>query len=632
MSKIETARKKIRSKLDAIKAINNDPSVIDQLIDGAFEAQREDLPDVGGFMQKRITDLTSKVKGKTKNKKDIFGELIKTTEGFLGTDKQDDVNLKKKPLLKSKLKKYAKDSAHITLQDSRNIVMDSIKRTLFGGGGICGGNSQFNVDTAVISPKEFDFLNVLKLDPTSTSGQIMYESPLQNQGDIKFNRKLYEFFDSPNPYFFQTKDYNTLFRIQWDGDSQEYNIAGLQGLSGTTQVGDFLTNYYSSIEFPDIQHITKTAMLMTLQGDGGEPSSFNLGMNDLDRLLQKLFSLCGTPNKTNPVTADTTTQFEEDEEDIESYFDFDDVEGIDLDDENNRKRRVLKFRDCDNYEVPINSNHIEDFVFLLNTDKGLDNNIDDTLMKAAADASEQGSLGMDDLQISLTNLFILKLPKALVASVLSPKIFLPIVILYKQFQNVVLSAKEIMRKLAKLFSEMIRSLFWRFISEFWRFIKRDLLEFVRKIAKKIFKNKLKRWKGIILALITLLLAVLASGLDNCEAIFNIILTTITTALNAPIRLPIPGLLLVFADMLPGFSTDRAFMNVQERLTAMGVNTGPIFGEENKLNAILKGMIDGHSEEMDQNSFVKIALKPSIIPAGPGGAVISPLVTGVGKMF
>jgi hypothetical protein len=627
MSKIDTTRKKIRAKLDAIKAINNDPDMLDDI----FNSYKEDLPDIGGFMNKRITDITSKVKGKTKNKKDVFGELIKTAEGFLGTDKQDDTNLKKKPLIKGKLKKYAKESVHITLQDSKNIVLNSVKQTLFGGDGVCGGNSVFPSNTVSLSPKEFDFMNVLKLDPESMSGQIMYENQATNQGNVKFNRKLYETFDNPNPYYFQTKDYNTLFSVQWDSNSQEYNIAGLQGVTGQTQVGDFLTNYYNGIEYPDIEHVVKTAMLMTLQGDGGEPSSFNAGMNDLDRLLQKLFALCGSPPKKNPLKSDTSDQFNEDDEDISSYFDFDDVEGIDLDDEANRKRRVLKFRDCDNFEVPINSNHMEDFVFLLNS-KNLDQNIDDTLTKTASDASEQGGLGIDNLQLSLLNTFILQLPKALVSSVLSPKIFLPIVILYKQFQNVVLTAKEIMKKLAKLFVNMVKALFWRFLAEFWRFIKKDLLDFIKKIAKKIFKNKLKRWKGIILALIALLIKILTEQLESCEQIFNLILQTIQGALNAPIKLPIPGLLLVFSDLLPGYSSDRAFMNANERLTAMGVNMGPLYGSENKLNSIIKGIIDGHSEEMDANSFIKIALKPAVIPAGPTAAVISPLVTGVGKLF
>jgi hypothetical protein len=87
-----------------------------------------------------------------------------------------------------------------------------------------------------------------------------------------------------------------------------------------------------------------------------------------------------------------------------------------------------------------------------------------------------------------------------------------------------------------------------------------------------------------------------------------------------------------SERLPGFSTDRAYIDAIERLESSGVNMGPIYGSENKFLSVVKGIIESYSGEMDANSFVKIGLKPSIIPAGPGGAVISPLIEGVGKIF
>ena len=47
--------------------------------------------------------------------------------------------------------------------------------------------------------------------------------------------------------------------------------------------------------------------------------------------------------------------FDETDEYVEYYFDFDDVEGIDLDDEDSRYRRVLRFKDCYNFEIEIDS-------------------------------------------------------------------------------------------------------------------------------------------------------------------------------------------------------------------------------------------------------------------------------------
>ena len=64
--------------------------------------------------------------------------------------------------------------------------------------------------------------------------------------------------------------------------------------------------------------------------------------------------------------------------------------------------------------------------------------VNGTLNKVAADSFEQSdgsSITLGDFQLSINNLFILNLPKALIMSVISPKIFLPIVVVYKLFKS-----------------------------------------------------------------------------------------------------------------------------------------------------------------------------------------------------
>ena len=89
------------------------------------------------------------------------------------------------------------------------------------------------------------------------------------------------------------------------------------------------------------------------------------GFNDLNRLLAKLCAMCGNPK--NGKIPNATTEFNENDEDVQSYFDFDDVEGVDLDDEKDRLDKVLKFRDCNNFKIPINAtknkSHCIDFIF-----------------------------------------------------------------------------------------------------------------------------------------------------------------------------------------------------------------------------------------------------------------------------
>ena len=632
MAKTDKTRQKIRSTISAIKRINDDPK---SLVDNVYDAHKDDLESVDGLVKKGINSFTSKLKGRTENKKDIFGEIVETAEGFLGTDKEDPINPKKKPLIKSKILKYSKQSVHKTLQVSKQIVLDNVQKILFGGlggQGICDSNTTIGVSSLTISPKEFDFLNMLKVDPTSISGKLMYESTTDlGLGGIKFNRELYENFDlTTPPYYFQAKDGSTLFTLSWDPGTQLYTVGGLDP---AMNLPSFLEYYYSTIEYANLDDILKTAMLMTLQGDGSESISFNEGMNMLNRLCTKLFSICGNSANQQPMANNAVNQLNEDEMDIQNYFDFDDIEGIDLDDEDSKLRRVLKFRDCNNFEIPINSNHIEDFAYMSDM-KTSDENIQNTLNKAAGDAYEQagGTVYFDGFQLSLTGSYIMKVPRALISAILSPKMFFPIAVSYKLVSQEVLTVKNLIKKLYNLFYKIIRDIFWVFIKEFWGFIKRDLLEFIRTTAERIAINKLKKYKAIVLSLINLLTKILQTGIGSCEDIFNAILGTISMALNKPIKIPIPGLLLVLAEQLPGFSSDRAYMDAIERMEVAGINTGPIYGSENKTPAFIKSIIDAYSGEMDSNSFVKIALKPAIIPAGPGGAVISPLIEGVGKLF
>ena len=628
MSKIDTSKNKIRSKIEAIKRINDDTK---SLATNVYDGYKDDLASIDGIVKKNLSGFSSKIKAKNQNKKDIFNELITTAEGFLGTTKEDSINPKKKPLVKSKLKKYSIDSAHKTLLESKQIIIDQSKNILFGGDGVCGSDATINATSISISPGEFDFLGMLKVDPNSMSGKVMYEDPASTvSGEIQFNRELYDAFSGGVKPFYR-KNNTVLFYYEWNSSTQMFDITGLDGYS---KLGEFLNDYYSSIEYPNTEHALKTAMLMTIFGDGSEPSLFNLGMVNLDRLLKKLFSICGSPTSPgSQLKNNTREQFNEDESEIEEYFDFNDVEGIDMDDEDSKKRRVLKFRDCGNFETPTNSNHMEDFLYFLNK-KPIDENINNTLNKSATEAYEQSGSGvnLEGFQLSLFNSFILNVPKAIIASILSPKIFFPIIVAYKIVKGINLNVLEIMKRLSKLFYKIIVDIFWKFIKIFWGFIKKDLISFIKDIAATILKNKLKRFKSIILALITLLTKILNTNIGSCEEIYNLILSTINSAINAPIKIPVPGLLLSLSDGLPGYSTDRAYMNVIERLDSMGINTGPIYGSPNKLVRTVKGMIDGNSEEIDANSFIKIALKPSIIPAGPGGAVISPLVVGVGKMF
>lgn len=647
MSKLKNTKKKLQSKIEAIKKINDDPK---KVTDNVADKYLKNIPSSNDFVGKKLDALKDKRAQKKENKKDIFGEILEVVEQFLGTDKKSSgsetdliqsgttVNPQKNKT-KKRLKQHSLTAAEKTLDSAKDIVVKRLSEALFMGDGICGTNSTITGDTINLKPEEFDLLDILTIDPETSCGQIIYEPVSPDKNKEKVNRELYNTF-SGGSYSFVSNNNKTLFDAKWDVPNQHFVLTGLtQGNPAGIKVQDFISDYYSSMEFPEINDIAKTAMLLTIQGGGncGKSRKFDLALNNVDRLLKKLLSICGSDNKKDELkNQNAVNMFDQNEEDIEFYFDFDDVEGIDLDDEDLRYRRVLRFKDCYNFEVDADDTHIEDFVYLMKN-KDPKKAIDDTLNKVATDASEQsdGSLSISDLLNNLLNNFILSLPKALIMTVLSAKLFLPLIILYKYFKTLTLSTviniKELVKKFYKAIYNIVSDLFWLFIREFWRLVKIDLIAFVTKLVSKILKEKYKRYLLIVTSLIALLKKIQETEVGSCFEIFQAILSTIDAAINMRGPITIPSILLYTADLSSGYSKERAFLNITERMSNAGIPTGPIFGEDNDLLSAVKSIIDGHTEEEDTNSFVQIVLKGGVIPGPTGGAVIPPgIISGVGK--
>ena len=626
MGDTKKIKKKIQSKLEVIKKLNDNPKI---LTDDLFDKYLKDLPSTDKLFGKKMGDFSSKLKKKKDNKSDIFSDIIKMTEDFIGVNKKPTDP--KKLSFKGKIKQHVIESTKLTLDASKQIILDNVKKTFFAGDdNICGTNTTIKNDCLTISPSEFDFLNVLTVNPTSSVGQIVYE-PTQKVGNKeKVNKNIYNAFTSPSGYQFDTVNNNTLFTMTWDSPNQKFDVCGLLQSKpiGSVNITDFFNDYYSTMELPDISGITKNAMLLTLQGGEGDNPLFQKSFNDLNRLLSKLFSICGSPQKQQELKQNATDQFNENDEDIESYFDFTNSEGIDVDEEDARLRKVLKFSDCNDFEIPISNEHIDDFVYLTSK-KDLNSLILSTISKASSDAYDQsnGTIPMMNFNLSLMNTFILNLPKALMMSVLSPKFFLPIVMIYKLVKSGVgslMNVKVLMKKLSKLFKNIITDLFWFFIRELWKRIKKELLEYIKTIASKIKSNKKKKWITILTSLISFLVKLLEEKIDNCYDLFNAILNAINASLKGGINQKIPGFLLSLADGLPGYSEDRAYMNITERIQNLGIPLGPLYGEENHLPSIIKSIIDGHNEEQDTNGFVTVSNKFFTIPLpGLSGPLVIP---------
>ena len=627
MSKVKDTSNKVKSKIDAIKKINDNPKLTtDKIADKILK----DLPSTNEMLGKKVDDFIDKRRSKKENRTDIFGQMVNLADSFtnkngntpsfnIGHNKTftDNTTFSQK-----KIQKNAIYAANQVLNKSDKIISDNVSKIFFAGDGICGTDTAFKDDTIFIKPKEIDFLNILTINPDDGIGKIIYEPIDFVTPKVKFDRELYSLFTPGNSFTFNSINDNDLFGINWDVPNQRYVVTGL---TNNESISEFLSDYYSSIIFPDINHIIKTSILLTLQGDGSETTLFNESLDKMERLLQKLMSVCGNPTKNDELKNQNAIDlFNETDEDIQYYFNFDDVEGIDLDNEDARARGVLKFKDCNNFEIPKNTTMIEDFIYFIDK-KDMILLTDEILGRAAEDVYSQSNstISLDNFRISFMNLFIFNIPKALISSLLTPKIIFPIVAVYKQYYNVDIDIYGLMKKLSKLFFFIIRDLFWLFIREFWKKTKPELTKFLSTLVSNIIKNKNKRYIIIIKALIALLSKILKDGIDNCADLYGVVMETINAALSIPMPFKIPGILLSLSSRLPGYSEDRAVLNIMERMENAGIPTGQLYGDPNKYVDLVSAIIKGNAEEIAGNSFATVANEFIVLQATPTGQVIIP---------
>ena len=632
---------KLKTQIDLIQKSVDSASVKMEInSDDFIKKHAPKLPNLDSKLEQFKSKLANKKK-KKQNQRNIFEEVISVVNKFLEASRS--VNDSSRFASTQRLRQHVIDSVEVTSNSAKQILMDCVKSAFFANGGICGTDrflTGADMDSVVISPKEIDFLNMFRVPPNSDYGAIMYENPKRRGGNkVQVNTGLYNSFTG-GTFEYETPSNKTLFTSTWNTSDQTFNISGLTQGSGVGQYGiikveDFFNDYYSNIEMPDLNEIVKKAMLLTLKAAsvsadktgvkvGGSATgmenpldftpSLDEAINNLERMLNKLFAFCN--NQTERLSGQTPTNlFHENEEPDEFYFDFDDVEGIDIDSEDARRRKVLKFVDCNNYEVPYNTVHIEDFIYLEDkTDQRTW--IDGALNKAASDAYEQSNFAIDlpSFQLSINLSFIFNIPKALIMSVISPKMFLPFVIIYKLFtagaKQLIFDVKLIMKLLKKIFLCTINQLFWKFLREFWKRVKTDLKNFLKRIIQKILRDKFKRYYIVIAALIALLKRIIETGINNCADLIGAIGAAIDGALSASGGLNIPNVLLLIADKLPGFSAVKTAMDVTEKMEAMGIPTGGVNGEPNYLVLSHSASIEGMADNLAKTPFISI-------PKGPG---------------
>jgi hypothetical protein len=623
MADLKDKKNEVKSKFNAIRKASEVKKGVEDLL----HKYDDDLANMNkqiGTTLDAFSDKANNLKSKIPNVDNIFEKITRDLKGILPVKEKDGESL---------LRRYTRESVNETVDSIKPIMLGSVQKLFFANDSDmgCGTSTPMKVDSLTISPKEFDFLDMLQTDPQTGLGKIVYENSVYG-GKVKLNKDLYSTFNASTPYTFYANDETALFQMTWDSANQHYTISGLQANALT--VDGFLKKYYESIEFPKISDILKNSLasIAPVGGINSTNSSMDVKTNELNRIINSICSLCQNPQNNNgsSLKQNAINQFSDNEVDLGLIFDFDSVEGIDIDQETLRYQKVMQFQDCNNFKVPVNQRIIEDFAFLTGTKNNITSDYNNALQKLAKDAYDQSgfSIPFPQFNANLDFQSMQNLPKALLSSIFSAKMFLPLAILYKMFKSATVSTftaiKTLIKNLGKFVFNLIKDIFNKFLTVFWLKIRPEIAAIMKDLVKKIFKNSKKRYLTIINALIDILTALLPFvGIDSCDALYSAILALLAQ-LKTGISQKIPGLLLQLAKYLPGYSEDRAILNAVEFLEANGIPTGELYGQDNNVVSFVSSILKGHQKEMDQNSFIQVSLDYAQIPVAPlGGAAIIP---------
>ena len=518
----------------------------------------------------------------------------------------------------------------------------------------CSQEQTYTTNDALYIPvKSIDLFEKLKVDPTSQVGKLFYEknTPIFAEFPFSMNKTLYDLTQSPNqsfqayygnPYIGTSQqDLFDISYVQQDGLGRtgDFYKVELKNRTTTNNVGEFLSDYMSTIKIFDSSNIM-AEIINVLTSAVDMKASVGVGQlntkKEFELIVQRVLGLCFDSRQEIDVSG--VSKVAELDGVDESFFTMTDVDRSVIENSiSNVIIRSMEFTECNNVKAPVNFNQIVDEMVEATDNLNLDdpNVLKDTIEKVLDSVSSNPSWKLlfpndFNVKLSIDENLLSKLPLALVASVLSPKVLLPIfIVLYavgKDYAQGVQDIQEFMKKFRKFFVNFTSKIGALFIEELFEIIKRDLMLLVQSVLGEISRSKILKQYAMIasLAQVALAIADLISDYRKCKSVIDNILN-ILSLIGRGVGLPIPYPLMLLTPLLGGTSPEGTTINVIEELQKFGLPTGPdADGSPNV--ALIAEKARQTAQEMSEatSGYVQVAIPPDILlPSGrPGQLTLS----------
>lgn len=497
----------------------------------------------------------------------------------------------------------------------------------------CSQQQTYSNQTFYISVKSIDLQNILKTSPQDTLGSLSYESKPIVEGVIPYsmNRQLWQRLQLLNvPISYYGASRQKLFDITYvdtDGvnSGDFYKIDLVSRVNNVNKVADFLTDYYTSIQIVDTNSLF-TQLLDQISG----AISIGAGVDELKlknkflTILQRILGLCFDSRREIDVAG--ASKIPELDGVDDSFFELNDIDLRNLDQLiTNIQSGVVEYEDCGTVKLPVDSQSIINQLLKFNQDLTLEQQeeVAMALTESFTD-NEEWRLLVPNIDINLTvNIqFIKELPKAIFYTLISPKVILPLFIMAKSIRQNVVDQIESLEDFLRVYKSYVINVMSKigalFVEELFNILKRDIKQLMTRILNDISKEKSLKKYSIVLKLVAVLLVVanFVQDFRKCKSVVDDILNLLSLVSTAK-GLSIPAPILAAAELLEGFSVQRALINVIEEYQKLGLPTGPMpDGSPNLMLQAKLAELVGFQKEENENGKVQVFIKPlTVTPAG-----------------
>ena len=541
--------------------------------------------------------------------------------------------------------------------------------------------STFSAGGIFIPVESVDLFGLLKESPTTPMGRLMYETLPTDKSfkDLTTTATTTTTTTTTsrsgvqkNPYFMNRQLYE---RIQREGVSYDatygQNYLGLsqQGLLDVTYVTEddngnqgsffqvilpdrldnknlvsqFITDYFETIKMVDTKNIYLRifqvlfgAMSIQLKNGSAETESQLV----FQRILTRILGLCFDDRSEIDVSGVAKVAPLDGVD--ESFFELTDVDlRIIENDLSNIQRGVVEYPDCTTVKLPIDTEALfNTFLGILEVD---DNNSDGNskiFNKSIASVTDNPQWPQGpEIQFSVDTNIIKAIPQALYASVLSPKVLLPFMVMYKAIEGIALgkvgsvvnevyNLQTFLKTFQTLNVDVMSEIGARFVKILRDLIVRDIRKLLQSVVRDLKKSQVTKQYAVIFQLIegAILITQLVTDYRKCKSVIGDIINIIEFALRGT-RIEIPPFLLFLSTFRTGFNDIRASLEVIKELQKAGIPTGPMpDGSPNLFLQSIVSQIKGTESERTKNSKM-VSMTPAQVITPSGFTVPRPM-TGV----